>query len=169
MPLTKASARDPREDGVSPGPRRQASRLRSLWRSFSERTMISLITLCGLSAIVFVFGIFYFIWNGQHGTVGPFDITKILAAGPRQPQWGPEGVFHHWGEPELGYYLPDDTYVIRRHCEMLVDAGVGVIFLDVTNGFVYQPVYEKLFAVYREIRNEGSRTPEIGFLLNSGA
>ena len=49
--------------------------------------------------------IFYFLWLGQHHTDGPFDITQILAANPSDPQWGPIGNFHHWGESELGYYL----------------------------------------------------------------
>ncbi len=31
------------------------------WRAVSERTIVTLITLCGISAIVFVFGIFFFI------------------------------------------------------------------------------------------------------------
>lgn len=43
--------------------RRRRSPLRSLWRSLSERTVVSLITLCGISAIVFVFGIFLFIFH----------------------------------------------------------------------------------------------------------
>lgn len=36
---------------------------RRLLRRLSERTIISLITLCGVSAIVFVFGIFFFIFR----------------------------------------------------------------------------------------------------------
>ena len=42
---------------------RRRSRLRGLWRTLSERTIVSLITLCGISAIVFVFGIFFFIFR----------------------------------------------------------------------------------------------------------
>ncbi|MCX6376619.1 MAG: aminoglycoside 6-adenylyltransferase, partial [Armatimonadetes bacterium] len=40
-------------------------------------------------------GIFYFLWLGQHSTTGPWDITKILAANPNDPQWGPANHFHH--------------------------------------------------------------------------
>ena len=40
-------------------------------------------------------GIFYFLWLGQHGTGGPYDITKLLAANPTNPAWGPVGDFHH--------------------------------------------------------------------------
>lgn len=116
-----------------------------------------------------VVGIFYFLWLGQHGTSGPFDITKLLAADPAQPQWGPAGAFHHWGESELGYYLSDDEYVIRRHCELLADALIDLAIFDVTNGFTYSSVVERLCAVYQKIRAEGNRTPQVCFLLHSGA
>jgi len=112
-------------------------------------------------------GIFYFIWHGQHGTGGPYDITKILAENPSDPKWGPPGAFHHWGEPELGYYLSDDEYVIRRHARMLSDAGVDMIAFDVTNGFTYDNVYMKLLKVYQEMREKGERTPQVTFLTNS--
>jgi len=114
-------------------------------------------------------GIFYFLWLGQHGTGGPYDIAKILAGNPAEPAWGPPGAFHHWGESEMGYYLSDDEYVIRRHADLLVAAMVDAVFFDVTNGPTYRPVYERLCAVYRKIREEGSRTPQIAFLLHSGA
>jgi len=112
-------------------------------------------------------GIFYFIWHGQHGTSGPYDITKILAENPSDPKWGPPGALHHWGEPELGYYLSDDEYVIRRHARMLSDAGVDMIAFDVTNGFTYDNVYMKLLKVYQEMRKNGERTPQVTFLTNS--
>ena len=63
MKPTRETGGDSNRKAAPPIVRRSASRLRRLWRSFSERTMISLITLCGLSAIVFVFGIFYFIFR----------------------------------------------------------------------------------------------------------
>ena len=33
----------------------------------------------------------------------------------------------------LGYYLADDDWVIRKHAQMLTDAGVDVIIVDLTN------------------------------------
>jgi phosphate transport system permease protein len=50
-----------------------------LWRSISERTMISLITLCGISAIIFVFGIFYFIFREGASFLGDgFDFKGFF-------------------------------------------------------------------------------------------
>ena len=100
-------------------------------------------------------GIFYFLWLGEHGTGGPYDITKLLAANPTNPAWGPAGAFHHWGESELGYYLSSDDYVIRKHAHMLVDAGVDVLIFDVTNGLTYKSNYLKLCQIYTQIRAEG--------------
>ena len=113
-------------------------------------------------------GIFYFIWLGQHGTGGPYDITKILAANPANPVWGPRWSFHHWGESEMGYYLSGDDWVIRRHAQMLVDAGVDTIILDTTNGFPYKENYLKISSIYLQMRLEGARTPQICFIANNG-
>jgi hypothetical protein len=83
-------------------------------------------------------GIFYFLWHGAHIQGGPFDVTKILAADPNamqkpdSPLWGPLHAPHHWGEPLLGYYLTDDEGVLRKHAQMLADAGVDVVIFDVT-------------------------------------
>lgn len=113
-------------------------------------------------------GVFYFLWQGQHGLGGPYDVTKILAANPKDPQWGPVHAFHHWGEPELGYYVGGDEYVIRRHARMLADAGVDMIAFDVTNGPTYDSVFMKLLEVYRKMRENGERTPQVTFLTNAG-
>ena len=86
-------------------------------------------------------GIFYFLWHGAHIQGGPFDVTKILAADPNamqkpdSPLWGPLHAPHHWGESLFGYYLTDDAWVLRKHAQMLADAGVDMIVFDVTNQF----------------------------------
>jgi len=112
-------------------------------------------------------GIFYFLWLGQHSTTGPFDITRLLAENPANPKWGPRGDFHHWAEPELGYYLSNDEYVIRKHCYALTDAGIDTLIFDVTNALTYRPVYLRLCEVYRKIREQGQPTPQICFLVHS--
>lgn len=112
-------------------------------------------------------GLFYFLWLGQHGTSGPFDITERLKDNPNAPQYGSPGAFHHWGKPELGYYTSDSDYVIRRHARMLSDAGVDVLIMDVTNAFTYPDVYLKLCRIYTQLRAEGQHTPQIIFLTNS--
>lgn len=117
---------------------------------------------------------FYFLWMGQHGLDGPFDITKILAQDPNatqkpdSPLWGPMSKFHHWGEPAFGYYVSTDEWVIRRHAQMLSDADVDVIIFDTTNNFRYTEPYRALCRVFARVRSEGGRTPQIAFLAPFG-
>ena len=115
-------------------------------------------------------GIFYFLWLGSHGQTGPWDVTKILAENPdamttpTNPPWGPMNTFHHWGESMLGYYLSDDPWVLRKHAQMLSDAGVDVAIFDVTNQATYQNVYTALCETWTQVRREGGKTPQIAFL-----
>lgn len=39
--------------------------------------------------------------------------------------------FFYWEEPLFGYYRTTDTWVLRKHAEMLADAGIDVVFLIV--------------------------------------
>ena len=107
-------------------------------------------------------GMFYFMTHRQPGGPGPFDVTKIKAANPENPQWG-EGS-HYWGEPEIGYYLNTDPWAIRRHAYQLADAGVDVIIFDVTNNETFPDVYLPVCEIWREMRAGGERTPDIAFL-----
>ena len=131
-------------------------------------------------------GIFYFIWHGCHGydkpanyndvqipaatdVESPYDLSKILAKDSVNPQWGPPHAMHHWGEPYLGYYVSNDEWVIRKHAQMLSDAGVDVVVFDVTNAYTYIPVVKKILDIYTQMRHEGSSTPQFAFILNSSS
>jgi len=115
-------------------------------------------------------GIFYFLWLGEHIQGGPFDVTKILAADPDamrkpdSPLWGPLHAPHHWGESIFGYYLTDDESVLRKHAQMLSDAGVDVVVFDVTNQVTYRNWYRALLRVWADLRRQGNRTPQVAFL-----
>lgn len=119
-------------------------------------------------------GIFYFLWLGQHGAQGPFDISKILARDPnalndpKHPLWGPLHVPHHWGESLFGYYLYDDEAVLRKHAQMLSDAGVDMVVFDVTNQFSYPESWQALARVWDRVRREGNRAPQFAFLCPFG-
>ena len=115
-------------------------------------------------------GLFYFLWLGAHVKGGPYDITRILAAHPdamqhaNDPLWGPLYAPHHWGEPLFGYYLTDDAWVLRKHAQMLADAGVDVIIFDVTNQVTYTAYYKALLDVFAAVRKAGGKTPQVAFL-----
>ena len=117
-----------------------------------------------------VTGIFYITWHGagNHNLQGPYtDVTKILAEDPsarldaNHPLWKYGG--YHWGEPEMGYFLSQDEWVIRKDISMLEDAGIDVLVMDVTNGVCYWDEWELLFSTMMKMREEGNRTPEFVF------
>jgi hypothetical protein len=113
-------------------------------------------------------GIFYFNW--QASFTGPpfnhtrvFDNTKLIAANPNKPAWGPPGIPHYWGEPRFGYYRPDDPWVIRKHAQMLTDAGVDVLIFDASNGPTYDHEREALCVVLEDFLDQGDTAPNARF------
>lgn len=114
-------------------------------------------------------GIFYWTWHVPQ-RFGPNDNTRILAeASGAAVRWPTNGAPHHWGEPELGYYLMTDPFVIRKHASMLADAGIDVILFDTTNPpFTWKDQYEALCREYQAMRAEGNRTPAIAFIAPFG-
>ena len=127
-------------------------------------------------------GLFYWTWHVSHArwvadiSPGkPINVNSIIEAHPEAihdldfPGWGPLGLPHHWNEPLFGYYSTDDRWVLRRHAEMLANAGVDVIIFDCTNGtFTWKDSYDVLFEVFHEAREQGVNTPKIAFLLPFG-
>jgi hypothetical protein len=118
-------------------------------------------------------GIFYFLWLGQHGTDGPYDNTQILrqapeaAHDPNHPLWGPQNAFHFWGEPLYGYYFNDDPWVLRRHMQLLTNAGVDFLVFDTTNAVTYKNVYDVLFPIMEEMLDQGWNVPRFVFYTNT--
>ena len=95
--------------------------------------------------------------------------SSFATAKDGEIDWPVKGCPHHWGEPELGYYMMTDPFVIQKHASMLVDAGIDVVFFDTTNGaFTWKDEYEALCRVYTEMRAAGNRTPSIGFICPFG-
>ena len=81
-------------------------------------------------------GIFYFLWLGAHGT-GLYDNTEIVKtysdALTNTARWGSVGSAHFWGKPLFGYYSSNDTWVLRKHVQMLTDADIDFIVLHLFN------------------------------------
>jgi len=115
-----------------------------------------------------VVGVFYYTWHGYHGDK-VYDISKIIPAfisdplSPSNPNWGPPGSFHFWGEPETGYSRAEDPWVIRRDLQMLSNAHVDFLYIDVTNAYTYLETVKVLCEVSLQMRKEGIYTPEIAF------
>lgn len=117
-------------------------------------------------------GMFYFIWHTANATAAasPLDVQKAMGAGNYAfndaINYDTDGCgTHHWGEPYLGYYRDDDLWVLRKHAQMLVDAGVDFIAFDVTNNVWYETEITKLLNLYKQMRSEGNKTPQITFII----
>jgi len=123
-----------------------------------------------------VVGIFYITWHSDGlGTLkSPYtaDVTRVLATDPKarldakHPLWT-EGSYH-WGEPECGYFLSKDEYVIRKDMSMLADAGVDVLVMDVTNAVRYWDEWDVVFPVMQKMKAEGNKVPQFIFWAFNG-
>ncbi len=120
-------------------------------------------------------GMFYWTWHTRQSRMSqnaPLNVTEYLARNPKavddynNPIWPKENTPWYWGEPLFGYYLDTDEWVLRRHAEMLADAGVDMVMFDCTNGnLTWKESYMKLCEVWTQARKEGVRTPQIAFML----
>ncbi len=118
-------------------------------------------------------GLFYWTWHAVIGSSNEANNnTEIMAEYPEakndvnHPVWGNIGQSNHWDEPLYGYYTTVDKWVLRRHAELLADAGVDVIIFDNTNGTqTWRSSYITLLETFAEARADGVKTPQIAFLL----
>jgi len=124
-----------------------------------------------------VTGIFYITWHtqGLAKMKSPYtaDVTKILTKDPKarldakHPLWTESS--YHWGEPEMGYFLSQDEWVIRKDMSMLADAGVDVLVMDVTNAVHYWDEWDITFGVMQKMKAEGNKVPKFCFWAFNGS
>ncbi|MEI8272826.1 MAG: T9SS type A sorting domain-containing protein [Paludibacter sp.] len=124
-------------------------------------------------------GMFYWTWHTDDNAADSLmDITKILTQYPEainnwnNPAWKgiDPGSMCWWNEPLFGYYRTTDEWILRKHAEMLADAGIDVVFFDCTNGsLTWKSSYTVLLKVWNQARKDGVKTPQIAFLLPFGA
>jgi len=121
-------------------------------------------------------GVFYFLWQGQHGSTRIIDNAKLVKEHPdainSEEEWiaaggGNQQEFHFWGEPLLGYYSSSDEWVFRKHVQMLTDAAVDFIVIDATNAFTYSQSAKILIGVWYEYLLQGFDVPQIAYYTNS--
>lgn len=130
-------------------------------------------------------GMFYWTWHQtiDHDDNGGKDnkrnkvknITEVLRKHPEairdynHPVWGVgeerPGTFY-WDEPLFGYYRTDDKWVLRKHAEMLADAGVDAVFFDCTNGSIlWDTSVKALMETWTQAQKDGVDVPKIVFML----
>ncbi|MET4082726.1 hypothetical protein ABIB40_002690 [Pedobacter sp. UYP30] len=114
-------------------------------------------------------GLFYWLWhdNLRSSATNPdsINVTEILANNPGKTDWRMED--YYWNEPENGYYLSADPWVMKKHLRLFATAGIDFIFLDFTNGSIYETELEELLNTIHKLRQEGTRAPYVVPFLNS--
>ena len=107
-------------------------------------------------------GLFYLIWtDSQEGFDSNIDVTKAYACDPDTPYLGSYGTFCWWGEPETGYHCADEVWQIKRDMRYFAMAGIDFIYLDFTNGYIYENAFRALLDTCLELRARGQMTPYI--------
>lgn len=121
-------------------------------------------------------GLFYFMWQGEHGDSGIFDLQKIIdengidvADNVDCGKYGPVGAMHWFAEPLYGYYYANDAWVLRKHAELLTNANIDFLFFDVTNGYTYRHNALVLMEALHELNEQGYDAPQVVFYTNTGA
>ena len=127
-------------------------------------------------------GIFYFLWAvpatpipQAPGTGHPYNISEILekdpgaADNPASPLWGGVGAYHYWGEPLYGYYRSDDPWILRRHIQLLADAGIDFLIFDTTNAVTYPETFLPLCEMLAGLRADGETVPQVAFMVHTAA
>ena len=119
-------------------------------------------------------GLFYWTWHYNFTDLEPVNVTEFMKKHPEakhdynSPVW-PKNAQFFTSEPVFGFYDSRDEWVLRKHAELLADAGIDVIIFDCTNGtFTWRPSYIKVLETFAKAREDGVRTPQIAFLLPFG-
>ena len=122
-------------------------------------------------------GIFYITWHDEgifKRDASYLDVTHVLHKNPAarldgdDEAWPKNMGSFHWGEPELGYFLSEDRYVIRKDISMLADAGVDVLIMDVTNAVQYHSEWKVVFDEMERMKSEGNPVPKFCFWAYNG-
>ena len=114
-------------------------------------------------------GIFYITWHTQDNAklAAPYAANDPSARFDAHHELWKDKMYH-WGEPEMGYFLSQDEYVIRKDMSMLADAGVDVLIMDVTNAALYWDEWEVTFKTMEQMKAEGNKVPKFCFWAFNG-
>ena len=120
------------------------------------------VTTCGEEKNQKEVGLFYFLWLGDQDNQ-IYNIDQLLEHNPKAlwdhsgPQESPLWGFHYWGQPLYGYYQSKELFVIRKHVEMFIMAGIDYLMTDCTNALFYPEVLYNLMSVLDEYQKAGWR------------
>lgn len=117
-------------------------------------------------------GLFYFIWFDK-SSKNALDVTKLLRTNPDE-LWDPfdkTGIapplaMYYFNEPLYGYYSSKDPWVVKKHIELFIAAGIDFLALDVSNNVIYPESVKLLLDTLIEFKKAGWDVPKIVFYTN---
>ena len=77
------------------------------------------------------------------------------------------GKSYWWGKPFFGFYKSDDSWVLRKHIEMFIYAGIDFLVFDTTNGQAYTEYALRLMGLLHEYNEMGWHAPQVVFYTNT--
>ncbi len=122
-------------------------------------------------------GLFYFLWQGTRSVnqdpSGWRDFDGVarnlqqILDGVSDVGLGQTGEYHWFAEPLYGYYMAGDEWVLRKHAELLTNAGIDFLFIDYTNNVSYNDNALKLMKILHELNEQGYDAPQVVFYTNT--
>jgi hypothetical protein len=117
-------------------------------------------------------GLFYFIWF-ENSRADARDVTKLLRTNPNE-LWDPfdkTGIapplaMYYFNEPLYGYYSSKDPWVVKKHIELFISAGIDFLAIDVSNNEIYIDSLTVLLDTLEAFRQAGWDVPKVVFYTN---
>ena len=113
-------------------------------------------------------GINYSTWSSLAVKKGQ-PIRNIQEIHSGKGEFGPQGSWHFWAEPAVGYYRGDNAMVMNYHFDLFEEAQIDFIILDATNvnpdstyneEYLYKP-FEIMVQLMHERQRAGKESPRI--------
>ena len=117
-----------------------------------------------------VVGIFYFLWLNQASknvTIDSYVEDGRVEATLVGEEVATAPTFTYWGEPMYGYYRLEDQWVVRKHVELFINAGLDFICFDTTNNDYYHSAAKCVLDTLLEYKQLGYDVPKAMFMTNS--
>ncbi len=119
-------------------------------------------------------GIFYLLWLGNDYSdegdpyfEGIYDMSKMDFADIYSGSGSPFLKMHFYAEPLFGYYNMQDYWVVERHVQMFIAAGMDFLAVDATNNNIYKEPLSVLLEILETYRAAGYKVPKIMFMTNT--
>ena len=122
-------------------------------------------------------GMFYFLSHDDESfpsgniaffadTLAAYDVETLGSeAGPfRDYEWGTP---FYWGTPLFGCYKNNDEWVMRKHVELLTNAGIDFLVFDTTNTRIFGDAALMMMKILDEGQKCGWETPKVAFYTNT--